>query len=276
MKHDEISTCATKSSMLKNIIILGSCVSRDIFKGDFYNGKDNIFIDRYFARTSLISLFSSPAEIEFADSVPLNPFEIRLIKDDLYKHFVEYFPKKTGQYLLIDFIDERFNILKTNGDRFFTISNEFTRAHLQEIMPGVVLDRNKPETMALWKEACLLFIQKIKDYFPPENIILHKAFYTYKYKENGTVKSFTWTDTIRKQNKLLVKYYDFFEENYPGIRLLDLSNGRFIADANHIWGLSATHYQEEYYTGCYDYIRNIGNDVVSTSSDLQPARKGIN
>lgn len=249
------------------IVIFGSCASRDIFRGDFVNGKNDVFVDKYFARTSLISLNSPPTDYKLPSIDQLNPFMIRLLSDDLYKRFFSHIPKKTGLFILIDFIDERFNILKS-GDHYFTISNEFLKANLLKVFPGVILKRTQAETLQLWEESCLVFIQKLKEQFHPGRIIMHKALYKNQYIDSQKVYDFPNTKNAVLQNELLNKYYDFFEQNFPGIHILDLNKHDYKADKNHIWGLGEMHYQQEYYDECLRFIDNLQRKTEHNPSEL--------
>lgn len=244
------------------IIIFGSCASRDIFRGDFFNGKDNVFIDRYFARTSLISLNSPPVNYKPVNIDQLNPFQIRLLTDDLSKNFLNYLAKKPDHFLLIDFIDERFNILKSDR-HYLTVSNEFLKANLLKMFPGEILKRKLPATIKLWEESCLFFIEKLKEHFHFDKIILHKAFYKYQYIDNQKVLNFPNQKSAMLNNDLLTVYYRFFEQHFPGIHILDFNHQNYKADRNHIWGLGEMHYQQEYYDECLRFINSLQSKTAN-------------
>jgi hypothetical protein len=240
-----------------NIIIFGSCVSRDIFRGDFYNGKDNLYIEKYFARTSLISLNSLPLNIDVSGVEQLDPFQRRLLSDDFGKTFYTFIKvKRATCVLLVDFLDERFHLFKWENN-FVTHSNEFIKAGISEKVPGKIVNRFSHETTNLWKKNCLLFIQTIRQTFPAENIILHKAYWKTEYLDNKDVYKFPNQTNINIQNNMLTEYYNFFEKNCSGIKILDVNNNDFRADKNHIWGLAEMHYQPEYYNACINYLTSL-------------------
>jgi hypothetical protein len=238
-----------------NITIFGSCVSRDIFRGDFYNGKDNITIDKYFARTSLISLNSLPLNIDVSGVEDLDPFQRRLLSDDLQKTFYSYLKKtKDSSVLLIDFLDERFHLYQWENN-YLTRSNEFLKARISDKVPGKIVKRFTQSTTNLWKENCLLFIKIIRQSCKDENIILHKAFWKEEYIDGQDVFRFPNIQEIKQQNKMLNEYYDYFEKNCPGLTVLDVNGNRtYRADKNHIWGLGEMHYEQDYYTACMEFL----------------------
>lgn len=240
------------------LILLGSCVSRDIFGPNFENGWKNIHINMSFNRSSLISLNGEPFNIDVSANPHLNPYQRRSLSDDLNKGFYKYIGKLKydNHYLLIDFVDERFDLFYFEG-KYSSISNEFLASKLMDEIRGRVVARFSDEVSALWKENCLVFIDRIKQVIDSKHIILHRAFWMEKYVDGEGTFEFPNLSEIRRQNELLKSYYDFFQENCPGIRLLDLNDRGFLADKNHIWGLGAMHYQTAYYEQCMDYILSL-------------------
>lgn len=158
------------------LILMGSCVSRDIFGPKFENGWNDLHIDMSFNRSSLISLNGEPFNIDVTANPHLNPFQRRSLSDDLNKTFYKYISrlKYDGHYLLLDFVDERFGLFLYDG-KYASISNEFLASKLMDELRGKIIPRFSEETTRLWKENCLLFIEKVLDVFDPEHIILHRA-----------------------------------------------------------------------------------------------------
>ena len=102
-----------------NISIIGSCVTRDIFEYD----KDVFKINDYFARSSIVSMTSLPIDVN-SDYVQLNsPFQKKCVLNDLNKHSIQSVLNEDNDYLIIDLIDERFNLYYRDGS-FVTKSNE--------------------------------------------------------------------------------------------------------------------------------------------------------
>jgi hypothetical protein len=237
------------------IILFGSCVTRDIFSGDFFNGKDNVTIDYSFSRISLISLNSLPLNIDVTGIELIGPHQRRALADDLNKTVYPFMAKRKGKdVLLIDFVDERFHLFKWKN-HYITRSNEFINAKLSERIPGEIVNRFSPETTELWKESCLLFIKIIRQNFVPGRIILHRAFWMTEYIENNEIHRFLNQAEIEQQNGILTEYYDFFEKNCSGLKILDVNNRKFHADKNHQWGLGAMHYEQAYYDACMKHLQ---------------------
>ncbi|PFN04201.1 DUF6270 domain-containing protein [Bacillus cereus] len=219
------------------IDILGSCVTRDAFKYD----EENIFkINQYYARSSLISIYSKPVNVTLNDINLESNFQKRMVYNDLTSAFRKYIKNKTGDYLLIDFIDERMSVLKS-GDSYVTRSREFINS--KSNLKGTLLTGS--EKLNKWKQSALVFSEEISKCFNVDKIILHKALWKEQYiTKDGDIKTFE-DKTIAEHNELLMQYYSFIEENLKGIKTIQLDD--FHASEAHIWSLAPYHYQDEYY-----------------------------
>lgn len=240
------------------IVLLGSCVTRDIFGPQFENGWNDLHISMSFNRSSLISLASEPFNLDVSSNPLLNPFERRALSDDLNKTFFKYLSRLVtdGHYIIIDFIEERFG-LYLHDNKYATISNEFVKSEIQKTLGGATIVRFSERLKQSWNEACLFLIHKLQEKFSTDHIILHKAFWMSGYKDGNLVIPFPDQDRIVRNNDLLNDCYRFFEENYPGIRILDLNGEGFYADKNHLWGLGEMHYEKDYYQRAMQYILDL-------------------
>ncbi|PFE67407.1 hypothetical protein CN316_20615, partial [Bacillus cereus] len=61
---------------MTTIDILGSCVTRDAFK---YDGEDVFRINQYYARSSLVSLYSKPVNVALNDINLESNFQKRMV-----------------------------------------------------------------------------------------------------------------------------------------------------------------------------------------------------
>jgi hypothetical protein len=234
---------------LIKIDILGSCVSRDAFSIE----KDKKFqLDNYFARSSIISMYSKPISVRMEDIQIASNFQKRMVYYDLTKEFQKYIKKSKSDFLIIDFIDERFHVLKT-VDSYITRSREF-------LMSGLTIKKTfvqEEERHELWKQKIDLFVNDIKTYFDPKRVILHKAFWQSEYKgKDGHIHQLQEPD-IEKNNSILTDYYDYLEEKLKGINVIHLTG--YVSDENHKWGLSPFHYEDNYYIEFLKRLKLISN-----------------
>ena len=107
------------------LLILGSCVSRDIF--EFCDASDFEIVE-YFARTGLASLNGAPAIDQVALDQIISPFQRRVVSYDMDKSFWTKLESLSFDLLLLDFIDDRFDLMRTKDGGLFTLSNEYVSA----------------------------------------------------------------------------------------------------------------------------------------------------
>ena len=223
--------------------ILGSCVTRDVFEFD----ETNIFsVNKYFARSSLASIYSLPLKIN-GDQIGLDSnFQRRMVLQDISKEFKRYIKSIQSDLFIIDFIDERFSILRTPGGRFITRSTEFLKSNLPyEVQTGSVNDEQK---LNLWEKAAENLISDLKNHYDPSKLVLHKAFWKKTYVDkSGNHRYFDdeTTQLIQRHNEKLSYLYDFIESNLSSAQVIQLEG--FVASENHRWGLQPFHYEDAYY-----------------------------
>lgn len=227
---------------ITRIIILGSCISRDIF----FTYPDGFNVIDYFARTSIKSLISPSLFINEADVNLSSSFQRKMVARDFSKFFWERLNIHDYDYVLMDLIDERFDLIEYEGS-FITKSSELdTSGYLKEKGEHIKIIPKKNYGVGLWGEDFTVFLAKIKEYIAPERILLLKAFWASDYKdENGTIATFSPQIGVEKINKQLAEYYNSIADMDPGIKMIDVPQP--LADRRHRWGLTPYHYTDEWY-----------------------------
>lgn len=86
-----------------NILIFGSCVSRDAFN---YEAASNFKLLAYFSRSSMGSAFCPITQEDRYSHSLTSPFQQRMVHADFSKEFRAKLPKLSFDILLVDFIDE--------------------------------------------------------------------------------------------------------------------------------------------------------------------------
>lgn len=232
-----------------SFIIMGSCVTRDAFFDDIMQNWESWFkIKRLFSRSSLISLQSPSLQINLSEITNITPFECRYVFEDCNKEFFRYIQSvDCNQHeLILDFIYEQCDLLKMD-QHYITLTDEFNRSGLSSKLKGQEIHRFDPLTTKLWKESCLSFISRIQEHFPAHRVILHKAYWMENYIKDDGVQNFPDLNLIRRHNKLLREYYNFFEDHFPGIKTIEIKRRKYLANINHRWGLYPFHYEDGYY-----------------------------
>ncbi|WP_186576748.1 DUF6270 domain-containing protein [Aquibacillus kalidii] len=233
---------------MPTIDIFGSCVTRDAFS--FIQNEYKI--NNYFARCSLISLYSMPFHINIEEIKLKSKFQQRILYYDLSNYFRSYLQETNSDYLIIDLIDERLGVQKYE-DKYITNSTELNRSNLLELYNTEIckIDSNY---IKCWENSARHFIDDLKK-SPYKKIFLHKSLYvnTYLNKDNIKVAFDNKNqESAVKNNGMLRHMYNFLENNYPN--LIKIEPTGFSADANHKWGLSPFHYEVDYYKTFMDKL----------------------
>ncbi|MEC0258394.1 DUF6270 domain-containing protein [Paenibacillus lautus] len=238
-----------------NYFIFGSCVSRDIFN----YSKDHNVVD-YFARSSIVSVTSKPLDISEEEILLESDFRRRMLRRDLRKDFINVIKETPFDYLIIDFIDERLDLLKLDN-KYYTRSNEFVSSNLEHTRNFELIKRNSANAIQLWYEACSIYVEQLTSIVQPSKIILHKTFWAKKVFDDGQESQFDpeYQKFIDTNNELLSLYYNFFISLVPDVRILEVDSKYRISNKGHMWGLAPFHYIDEYYMKALDDLSSLTN-----------------
>lgn len=227
--------------MIPRVFILGSCATRDAisFAGD------GLHLSGYLARTSLASAFQdSPAPkslLRFLDRIDSN-FQKRMVKIDLLKLAGSILREAEFDYLLLDLIDERFNLAKFRGrnglQSFFTLSAEFYKAYGSRGAVGSIIRSGSAEHWDAWRAG----VDRLFAMYSPARVILNKVYWAEKANDGSTLGQ-PWD--IDKENQWLYRMYEYLERD-SSIKSIDYGAG-FLADPGHRWGLAPFHYDQAVY-----------------------------
>lgn len=238
--------------------IFGSCVTRDLFE----DPEIRPALAQYTSRTSLASVVADPVAID-PELVRLDSqFQRRCVLEDFDKSFFDRLAADTPDFLIVDLIDERFDLLRT-GDSWVTRSSAFVSAGLDDA-PGFEFDRVRrltDEAEHLTDAAAARFAERLHAILPPERVIVHRAWWLTRYRTaDGAVESFpderaTFAD---RQNRALEHFYDELERCL-GNRAPTIALGRdsYLADAGHKWDLEPFHYEPAYNEAALARLREI-------------------
>lgn len=244
--------------------IFGSCVTRDAlaYVSDF------LVPGVYIARSSFVSSVDDPIDIPvpICDVSARCDFDRKCVLRDLKKTAFSELGQNAShsKYLIIDFIDERFALGKTNSGQFFTKSNELLYSGLLSDCETYDFgtsrfdkDHTLPESMI--DELFHFWSTKLLSLYPMDNIIIHAAHFVdyYLNRDAKAVEKFD-SDTVSRNhlwNEKIDLIHSLARRYIPSpAAFLDYTH-EYCADTNHRWGLSSCHYQPEYYRRVADDIK---------------------
>lgn len=239
--------------------ILGSCISRDIFR----EMKLNHLVREYRARTSIHSITQSESADDSKINYPDSNFQSKMVKCDFEKTELDL---ADCDFLILDLIDERFQLI-TNFGSVVTLSNELRTSNKIDSIINYI-SRGTEEDFRLWREALKKFSKMIN--IP---IILHKSRLSgvLNHKSDDIKVDYQY---IEKMNQILIEYEKIIYEELEIIGTIDVNEDLLISDVNHVWGYSPYHYIHEYYEDALQQIFEITN--TNTKLNLEKARFKIN
>jgi hypothetical protein len=230
------------------VAIFGSCVSRDLFE----DGRLRPSLGHYGARSSIISAVATPVPIDPARVVISSEWQRRCVLADFGKTFFASLEETRPDWLVIDLIDERFDVLCTSGS-FVTRSSAFQAAGLDDatdlgLQP---IRRMSPDGRALFAGAAPDFAARVLAILPRERVVLHRALWCTRFARDGAVHEFPEErrQLSELQNAMLRDGYDALEEAFGGVgATIAVDPARHLADAHHRWELEPYHYVPGYNT----------------------------
>ena len=237
------------------IVIHGSCITRDIFRIH----PEGFEIVEYYARSCLSSVMAPAIELDNEHLPGLTSnFQKRMVINDFRKVMFQQLETHTFDYFLIDFIDERFNLLLSNSS-LVTKSAELINSKYLDLTPYKFSEiRRLDYPIGSWKADCDLYINRLIETVPPERIIIIKGKWAEKYlSASGELRDFNGINHfqigyIRKMNALMENYYDYLASRLPQAKLISYPPA--IAHELHEWGLSPFHYLADQYDAIYKEI----------------------
>lgn len=275
---------------MKNILIFGSCVTRDCFTEDACEQKylNEYKINEYFARSSVVSQLSSPISIKGQIALA-SSFQKRMVADDFEKRFLPYLEKvkKEIDYLLIDFVEERFDIIAL-ANSYVTYSTELKKSKLLKNYSCKKIKRKNLDPIYF---KCLpIFFEKILQHLSPEQIIVHKVFFVSEYIVNNQIKKMpkyknlvrllnlisfckervlrcktyriACSGSVDECNQRLKKTYDYIAHTHPGIKMIEAETKNRMATPFHKWNMAPMHFISLYYKEIFLRIDQICNNPL--------------
>ena len=256
---------------MPRVAILGSCITRDVwrFRGAGVTEPTRDLL--YISRTSLPSLFATPVASFHADAEPpgpLRPQQHRALVADLRKTALAELLAFRPTHLIFDFIDERYDLLSVAGCLLTHCWELAASGYLrQPAFEGArAVSRLSAACERRWLEAageCAAFVRATP--LAEARLILHSAQWAGRQRlANGRTAPVSGMQILEGQaadvaahNALLTRYEAAFAELMPPLARVEAPRRR-LADPRHRWGLSPFHYVAEYYEDIWNQLARLG------------------
>ncbi|MCI8550027.1 MAG: glycosyltransferase family 2 protein [Lachnospiraceae bacterium] len=203
----------------------------------------NFLHDPYgrFNFSSLISLMN-PVEGEFSWRHK-NRYREIMVRREIRNQFWDILEEMAPHYLILDFIEERFDIA-VFGNGYLTISDAFDGTEGLSAN-GEIIGRETEGCRQLWEQSCKQFIGRLEKQCPSMGIILVKNYLSEKMGDIYSQEEYPNLEEIRRVNRILKGYYDYFERNCKAVKVVEASKGRlYFTDRQYEYGAIPSHLNE--------------------------------
>lgn len=240
---------------MSNILIYGSCVSRDAF--ELLKDEQNLIA--YIARQSLISAVSPGTELLNGNELK-SKFQNRMLNGDLASNLLPTLRnhRSSIDLILMDLTDERLGVHKMPDNSFVTHSSELVesgRLNAVKPTPGIIpigTDRH----WNFWVRAAKIFSSRLESLGLKEKVLVVNTAWAEASFEGVPVPLFRSTSTA-DMNAYLSRMADMLKD--LGIRVVDMPNSLAISTLKHKWGIAPFHYGAPAYQWIRDQVeRDLG------------------
>lgn len=236
--------------MLK-FLIYGSCISRDCFE---FSTRGDIHCGAYFARSSVASAFYGAKAADNYSDLLTSKFQRKIVSADFKKDLPIFLAEEKYDYILVDFIDERFDLFVTGDGEVVTLSNELkSTGFLSSKKTGRVIKSGSEEFYQLWDKGWQTFIEVLKSNQVLSKMILIKT----RWAHNSTTGLSVGLsrERINKENSHLIRLYKQAERYIDRSQIVEIPDSLIVADPNHKWGISPYHYIKDFYLYVLQNVR---------------------
>lgn len=203
----------------------------------------------FYWKSSIISLMSQPLQMDYTCTDHIGQ---KMVQRDFDKEFLKL-EFDTDEYLLIDFLEERYDVYKIAEGSYVTLSDGVDKESLPD---GTVLQRISAECTKLWKECCCRFAEHLKNKMDCSHIILLEFYLNEKSVGfDGECDYFE----VRDMNQVLKDYYDYFIQLIPNAVRIKVPDELCYTDRYFEYGNHPFYYNKRMFYEIAKCIRNLVN-----------------
>ncbi|MDO5521298.1 MAG: DUF6270 domain-containing protein [bacterium] len=254
--------------------IHGSCVTRDAF--EMYG--TNFKIGTYISRNSILAAAQKPLELR-EDEFEAEPrFYKRMVHVDFNKQVMNRLAENDPEWLVIDLIDERFELLEfltEDGEKtYITNSSSVARTNILTESRYAKKEYNVIDTSSFSADELEVMIQQyaqeILKRFSSDHIIINESYFCAHFVSNQNEKMRRFNEervaNARKMNQKLSIMYRLLKK-YLNCHLIKMIQPCY-ADQSHKWGLAEFHYIDAYYRHFMEEVNKIVKRYHKTAINI--------
>lgn len=232
-------------------LIHGSCVSRDAFT---WAGERAPPLVDYFARSSVASAYGSEPVPDLFSGRLQSSFQRRQVQHDFEKTLRRVLVEKTYELLLLDFVDERFPLYRTDGGGVVTISAELSRCGFPDDLPGHVVAAFSDEHFVLWEAGWRNLVSLLDRCQRLSRLRVNAVWWAASAENGSSFGAKMSTHRIALANRHLARLYDRVAVDLAPSQLLRFPPALFEGGLAHQWGLAPFHYTDAAYAAMLEQL----------------------
>lgn len=227
----------------KKYLVLGSFSLRwEVQKCSLAGGK----LDDHFCFSSIVSVFSSPLDYEAAH---VNDFRKRQIEQELKSELVQkLMDSDKDTIFVLDFIEERYNLLEIIPGIYMTKSEAFCESNLKDIEYIREISNESIEYMEFWQSACDELAVLLEKYMDPTQIVLVKNRMSLTYGDFEKAVSYDEKVELQRINRRVEDMENYFCRRLPGIIQVENDMDYCFTDSNFSYGCRPEYANNAWYT----------------------------
>ena len=247
------------------VLVFGSCVSRDIFEAP----NCCFLVGQYLARSSFASAFSGKKALDNFSINLESGFQRRMVSCDFSKSAWFFLEGDSFDGVLVDFIDERFDLFQFDDGAICTLSSELLGSGFEPAkLKGRIIKSGSDEFLSLWNKGWDRFVDLMSRVGLLDRVYINRVFWA-GVTEDGEDFSDTYTDArIQQSNIFLSKLYSRVSQDIPLRNFLVFPQELLIGGKQHRWGKSPFHYIDKYYETAFSQLYEAMTREDKENSDI--------
>lgn len=184
--------------------------------------------------SSIISLMNKfTGSVDF---VHKNTYRRKMIEKDIYSKMWDLFDIKAPDYLLIDFLEERNDIIKWEHG---CISKSVAIMQADISYEGsTILEFGSSAWIEEWKQSFDHFANRIMEYMPRNRVFLVKNLLTERHGDISESWDYDNIEEIRSKNQVLEKCYQYAIGVLSGCQVIDMTrDSKYMTDEKYEYGV---------------------------------------
>lgn len=167
-------------------------------------------------------------------------FTKKVLLSDLNNTIIKEISSASFDYLIIDFISDRFGLIKLANNVFVTNSDDFRKLRILNTKNAKKILADSDYFINLWLEGLKYLLSIV----PKEKIIINNVFWADKTNLENDVST---SERRNYCNAILEKMYNILSRFIPSNNFINYPSEIFIADEAHKWSIAPFHYTQPTY-----------------------------